>query len=85
MWFWCFAIPIEFPTKYTAIECWFFLLFLFLFFLFNTPDYFTPMFGPPMYPIIGLQIPLGVLWLVGAFVWQVLGGYVIYRIIDIKV
>lgn len=62
-------------------------LFLFLFFLFNTPDYFTPMFGPPMYtvPVINVSVPMGALWLIGAFVWQIIGGYVIYRIIDIKV
>ncbi|MCG3148851.1 MAG: hypothetical protein PCFJNLEI_02300 [Verrucomicrobiae bacterium] len=59
---------------------------LFLIFLFNTPDYFAPMFGPPTLEILPrVELPLGVLWLLGAFIWQCIGGYIIYRIIDIKV
>ncbi len=51
-----------------------------------TPDYFRPMFGPPMVHIVGsLNIPFGALLLLGAFSWQLLGGYLIYRIINIKV
>jgi tight adherence protein B len=59
---------------------------LFLFFMFNTPDYFTPMFGPPTKEILPhVELPVGVIMLLGAFVWQLLGGYIIYRVIDIKV
>jgi tight adherence protein B len=49
------------------------------------PDYFRPMFGPPMMHLVGLDLPVGGLLLAGAFCWQVLGGYIIYRIINIKV
>lgn len=61
-------------------------VFLFLFFLLNTPEYFAPMFSPPNFEILPhLELPVGVLWLLGAFIWQLMGGYIIYRIIDIKV
>jgi tight adherence protein B len=60
-------------------------LFLFLFFWFKAPDYFTPMFGPPGMPLFGWDIPYGVIMLIGALIWQLIGGYVIYRIIQIKV
>ncbi|MEI6085168.1 MAG: type II secretion system F family protein [Verrucomicrobiota bacterium] len=59
---------------------------LFIFFLFNTPDYFAPMFLPPNFEILPhIELPVGVLWLLGAAIWQMIGGYVIYRVIDIKV
>ena len=59
---------------------------LFMYFLLQTPDYFNPMFGPPLIPITaGWSVPAGVLLLCGAFGWQVLGGYFIYRIINIRV
>jgi tight adherence protein B len=59
---------------------------LFFFFLIRAPDYFAPMFGPPMYPLLGgLSLPAGVVLLLVAFLWQLLGGYFIYRIINIKV
>src|SRR5437667_322290 len=59
---------------------------LFFFFMARTPDYFAPMFQPPMVPIIGSwSIPAGAVLLLLAFGWQVLGGYLIYRIINIKV
>ena len=58
---------------------------LFLFFLFRTPDYFKPMIEPPLIPLGGVQVPVGVLMLLGALFWQILGGYVIYRIINIRV
>jgi len=61
-------------------------VFLFLFFLLKSPDYFEPMIGPPSMHIGGgLEVPYGVLLLAAAFLWQVLGGYIIYRIIQIKV
>ncbi|HUK81912.1 MAG TPA: type II secretion system F family protein, partial [Verrucomicrobiae bacterium] len=59
---------------------------LFLFLLMRAPDYFKPMFGPPEMSLLGgLSVPVGLLWLLAAFGWQLLGGYFIYRIINIKV
>ena len=59
---------------------------LFIFFWVKTPDYFNPMFEPPLVPIMaGVNLPVGVLMLFGAFAWQILGGYFIYRIINIRV
>ena len=59
---------------------------LFFFFLARAPDYFAPMFGPPAVPVLGSwSIPAGVVLLLLAFGWQVLGGYFIYKIINIKV
>ena len=59
---------------------------LFLFFMARTPDYFAPMFGAPEIPVLGSwSIPAGLVMLLLAFGWQVLGGYFIYRIINIKV
>ena len=44
------------------------------------------MFGPPAVPVLGSwSIPAGVVLLLLAFGWQVLGGYFIYKIINIKV
>lgn len=58
---------------------------VFLFFLAKSPDYFEPLFGPPTWLIGGLNVPLGVMMLIAAFLWQILGGYFIYRIINIRV
>jgi tight adherence protein B len=58
---------------------------LFLFFLFWAPFYFEPMFGPPLIPLFGMDVPVGVLMLSAALFWQLVGGYVIYKVIDIKV
>jgi len=60
-------------------------VFLFLFFLLKSPDYFAPMIGPPAFHFGGFDIPYGIIMLAGAFLWQLLGGYIIYRIIQIKV
>jgi tight adherence protein B len=61
-------------------------VFLFLFFMLNTPDYFTPMFSPPLMTVLpGLELPVGVVLLLGAMFWQILGGYFIYKIVNIKV
>jgi tight adherence protein B len=61
-------------------------LVLFLFFLVRTPDYFKPMFDPPIMGVVaGIPVPFGVVLLLGAFGLQLMGGYVIYRIINIKV
>jgi tight adherence protein B len=59
---------------------------LLLFFVIKTPDYFAPMIGPPMYTLIGgLTVPVGILVLIGGAIWQVIGAYIIYKIITIKV
>jgi len=61
-------------------------LVLFLFFLFRTPDYFKPMFEPPLIGLMGgLHVPFGVMLLMCALGWQILGGYFIHRIISIRV
>lgn len=60
-------------------------LVLFLIFLTYMPFYFEPMFGPPTMEIGGLQVPYGVLLLALGLFWQLIGGYLIYRIINIKV
>ena len=59
---------------------------LFAFFMLNTPDYFAPMMGPPRFAILpGFDVPVGVIVLCLTFIWQCLGGLLIYKIIDIKV
>jgi tight adherence protein B len=59
---------------------------LFLFFVLRAPDYFQPLLSSPKISFFaGLAVPVGVLMLVGAFLWQVVGGYFIYRIINIRV
>jgi tight adherence protein B len=61
-------------------------LFLFIFFWLRAPDYYNPLFGPPMGHIVGgLDLPVGVLLLLAAFCWQILGAYFIYKITNIKV
>ena len=55
-------------------------------FWFWVPDYFHPLLGPPMVSLGGhLELPMGVLLLLGAFCLQLVGGYWIYKIISIKV
>lgn len=55
-------------------------------FWFWFPEYFRPLIGPPMFPLWGgFELPYGVIALLLALSLQVLGGYVIYRIINIKV
>jgi len=54
--------------------------------LFRTPDYFKPMVEPPIVNLMGgLHVPFGVMLLLCALGWQLLGGYFIYRIINIRV
>ena len=55
------------------------------FLLICAPDYFRTMFGPPLAHIGHLQVPLGVLMLVGALCWQLIGGYMILKIVSVKV
>lgn len=60
-------------------------LVLFSVFLIYAPFYFEPMFGPPTVAFGALNVPVGVVLLLAALGWQCLGGYLIYKIIDIKV
>ncbi|NQU09453.1 type II secretion system F family protein [bacterium] len=61
-------------------------LFVFLVILMSSPEYFKVLFGPPTYTLIGGNaVPIGVLLLAGALGWQMIGGYLIYKIISIKV
>ena len=49
------------------------------------PDYFKVMFGEPKMLFFGMEMPLGVLILIGAALWQLVGVYWIYKTITIKV
>jgi tight adherence protein B len=56
------------------------------FLLVCAPDYFRTMFGPPIVGhIASYNVPLGVLMLVGALCWQLIGGYMILKIVSVKV
>ena len=59
---------------------------VFLFLLLRAPDYFSPMFGPPIMGHFGkYDISAGVLMLAGALSMQLIGAYIIHRIISIEV
>lgn len=58
---------------------------LFMIFIVYMPDYFAPMFGGPYFPLAGFNVPTGAIMLLLALCWQCLGGYIIFRIISIKV
>lgn len=61
-----------------------FVVFLILFM--RAPDYFNTMFGPPILGhVAGYALPMGVLMLIGAVVWQLIGAYMIFKIISVKV
>ena len=50
------------------------------------PDYFNTMFGPPIVAhFAGYDIPMGVLMLAGAVTLQLIGAYMIFKIISVKV
>ena len=49
------------------------------------PDYFRTMFGPPLAHIGHLNVPYGVLMLTGAVAWQLVGAYMIIKIVSVKV
>lgn len=57
----------------------FFIIFL------QAPGYFNIMAGPPMIGLFGWSVPMGILLLAGALFWQLLGAYLIYKIISINV
>jgi tight adherence protein B len=58
---------------------------VFLILILTAPDYFSVMFGPPTQNIVGYDIPMGVLLMVGAVFWQLIGAYMIYKIVSVKV
>ena len=58
---------------------------VFLILILSAPDYFSTMFGPPTHNIIGYDIPVGVLLMLGAVGWQLIGAYMIYKIVSVKV
>jgi len=61
-----------------------FVVFILLFMW--APDYFNTMFGPPIVAhFASYDIPMGVLMLVGAVCWQLIGAYMIFKIISVKV
>ncbi len=50
-----------------------------------SPEYFQVLFGEPTAEFLNYQIPYGVLLLVAGLIWQLIGAYLIYKIISIKV
>ena len=58
---------------------------VFLILIMTAPDYFGTMFGPPMKNIAGYDVPMGVLMMAGAVGWQLIGFYMIYKIVSLKV
>jgi tight adherence protein B len=58
---------------------------VFLILILSAPDYFSIMFGPPVQNIAGHDVPMGVLMLAGAIGWQLIGAYMIYKIVSVKV
>ena len=58
---------------------------VFLILIMSAPDYFSIMFGQPTYNIAGHEIPMGVLMMAGAVVWQFIGFYMIFKIVSVKV
>jgi tight adherence protein B len=58
---------------------------VFLILILTAPDYFSVMFGPPTQNVVGYDIPMGVLLMVGAVFWQLIGAYMIYKIVSVKV
>jgi tight adherence protein B len=49
------------------------------------PDYFKVMLGEPKMFFFGMEMPLGVLILIGTAFWELVGVYWIYKTISIKV
>jgi tight adherence protein B len=59
---------------------------VFLILILSAPDYFATMFGPPiMGHYLGYDIPMGVLLLAAAVGWQLIGAYMIFKIVSVKV
>ena len=59
---------------------------VFLILILSAPDYFATMFGPPiMGHYLGYDIPMGVVLLAAAVGWQLIGAYMIFKIVSVKV
>jgi tight adherence protein B len=58
---------------------------VFMLLLMWAPDYFNTLLGPPLKHIGHWDVPMGVLMLVGAVGWQLIGFYMIFKIISVKV
>lgn len=58
---------------------------IFTFLVLRAPDYYRIMFEAPKIHLMGLDVPVGVLVLLGGLFWQILGGLLIVKIISIKV
>jgi tight adherence protein B len=58
---------------------------VFMLLLLWAPDYFNTMFGPPFIPFGHFHIPMGVLMLIGAVCWQLIGAYLILKVVSVKV
>ncbi|HTS19210.1 MAG TPA: type II secretion system F family protein [Verrucomicrobiae bacterium] len=54
--------------------------------LLYAPDYFASMFGPPILgQVFGHPLPMGVVLLIAGVVLQLIGAWVIYKVINVKV
>ncbi len=59
---------------------------VFLILIMSAPDYFGVMFGPPIWGhIANYDVPMGVVMLAAAIGWQLIGAYMIYKIVSVKV
>jgi tight adherence protein B len=58
---------------------------VFLLLIMSAPDYFSIMFEPPTFKLIGYDIPMGVGMMAAAVGWQLIGFYMIYKIVSVKV
>ena len=58
---------------------------VFLILIMSAPDYFATMFGPPTTHLLSYDVPMGVLMLAGAVGWQLIGAYMIFKIVSVKV
>ncbi len=59
---------------------------VFLILIMSAPDYFSTMFGPPIWwHFMGYDVPMGVMMMAAAVGWQLIGFYMIYKIVSVKV
>ena len=58
---------------------------IFTFLLLKAPDYFKIMFEDPQMNLLGLHLPMGAVLLLAGLCWQILGAYLIFKIINIRV
>jgi tight adherence protein B len=59
---------------------------VFLILIMSAPDYFSTMFGPPtLFRFMSYDVPMGVAMMAAAVGWQLIGFYMIYKIVSVKV